>query len=167
MIFHMYNTNVYTKQWAIYWYKAFNSFSDEKKIRTLRILSRVTFLSHFIKKASVEAIVNIAAICTQHFVRNCSQFDILWQLRRLDWFVNKLFGTWYTLSLLLCPFISESDSSVVKSSLRNPWIWGSNPGGTILPFQYHVEWIPFPPKTVHFVPLSNIPTVFNVPLLIL
>ncbi len=35
-------------------------------------------------------------------------------------------------------FISKLDSSVVESSLRNPWIGGSNPE-TILPFQYHVE----------------------------
>ena len=38
----------------------------------------VTFNWHiFIKKTSVEADVNVAAIFTQHFVRNCSQFVIL------------------------------------------------------------------------------------------
>ena len=95
----------------------------------------------FIKKTSVEASVNVAAIFAQHFVRNCSQFVILWQLHRLDWFVNKLFGTWYT--LLLCPFISKSDSSVVESSLRNPWIGGSNPGGKYTSFSVSRRMHPF------------------------
>ncbi len=38
----------------------------------------VTFLRTFLsKKTSVEANVNVVAIFTQHFVRNCSQFVIL------------------------------------------------------------------------------------------
>ena len=69
-------------------------------------------------------------------------------------FVNNVFGTWYT--LLLCPLISKSNSWAVKCLPRNPWIEGSNPAKTVLPFQYHEEWILFPPKTAHFVPLNDL-----------
>ena len=76
----------------------------------------------------MEANVNVAAICAHRFLRNCSQFVILWQLRTLNRLVNKLSDTWYIM-LLLCPFISKADSVAVESSPRNPWIESSNPGG--------------------------------------
>ena len=59
----------------------------------------------------------------------------------------------YLIYAILCPFISKSGSSVVDRSLRNPWIGGSNPGGNYTSFS--VECILFPPKTVHFVPLTG------------
>ncbi len=57
----------------------FNSFSDVKNIflEHSGFPPVLTFLSHFYQKTSVEANVNVAAILTQHFVRNCSQFVIL------------------------------------------------------------------------------------------
>ncbi len=55
-------------------------------------------------------------------------------MRTLDWFVNRPICTWY--ALILCPFISKSDSSAVESSPHNPWIEGSRVE-IILPFQYH------------------------------
>ncbi len=87
------------------------------------------------------------------FIRNCSQFVILWQLRRLDWFVNKLFGTWYT--LLLCPFISEPDSSMVESSLRNPWIGGSNPSRNYTSFSVSRRINPFSSENCSFCTLKE------------
>ncbi len=96
---------------------------------------------------------NVAAIFTQHFVRNCSQFVILWQLRRSDWFVNKLFGTWY--ALILYPFISESDSSVVESSLRNPFIGGSNTGGNYTSFSVSRRMNPFSSENCSFCTLKE------------
>ncbi len=53
--------------------------------------------------------------------------NVFVKFHTLDWFLNKLFGTWLT--LLFCAFITKSDSSAVESSTRNPWIGGSNPGG--------------------------------------
>ena len=85
------------KNVAIYWYNKLRRFSTiitwrhkiathftrEKNIfRTLRIPSCCNILGTFIiKKTYMEANVNVADIFTQHFVRNCSQFVILWQLR--------------------------------------------------------------------------------------
>ncbi len=107
------------KNVAIYWYNKFRRFSiiitwchkistnfPTKNVffRTLRIPSCCNFLVTFYQKTPVEAnVYDVAAIFALHFVRNCSLFVILWQLRILDWFVNKQFGTWY--KLLLCPFI--------------------------------------------------------------
>ena len=64
---------------------------------------------------------------------------------------------------------ARSDSSTVESSPRNPWIGFSKSDGNYFPFQYHVQWILFPPKNVHLVSLSisteeqNPTAIFNVP----
>ncbi len=89
----------------------------------------------------MEANVNVADIFLQHFVRNCSQFVILWQLRTHDWFVNKALGTWYRPTL--CPFIGKSGSSGVGEFAPELMDGGFESAETILPFQYHVEWILF------------------------
>ena len=119
-ILHMHVTNTYTKECIhllthmLRWFEVITKWSKKKIdsflkdfFRTLRFPSSciIFFFVFLSKKTSVV---------------------ILWQLRQLDWFVNNAFCTWYT--LLLCPFISKSDSSAVKSSPRNSWIEGSNPG---------------------------------------
>ncbi len=131
------------KNVAIYWYNKLCRFSIiitwRHKISTHFTREKiflehsgfppvVTFLAHFYQKRRVEANVNVADIFTQHVVRNCSQFVILWQLRIPDWLVNNVFCTWYTL------FLCQSGSSVVDRSLRNPWIGDSNPGGNYTSF---------------------------------
>ena len=68
----------------------FNSFSEKNFFRTLMMPSCCNISHIFIKKTSVVANVNVAAIFTQHFVWNYSQFVILWQLRTFDWVVNNI-----------------------------------------------------------------------------
>ncbi len=54
----------------------------------------------------------------------------------------------------ICPFISESDSSVVESSLRNPWIGGSNPGGNYTSFSVSRRMNPFTSENCSFCTLN-------------
>ena len=143
------------KNVAIYWYNKLRQFSIiitwRHKISThfptgwghSGFLPVVTFLSHFIKKTSVVANVNVGIIFYTPFCSKLFPINFVWKYLILD-------------TLLLCPFISKSDSSAVESSPRIPWIEDSTPAETILTFQYRVEWILFPPKTVHFVPCVKI-----------
>ena len=102
----------------------------------------------FIKKTSVEANVNVVTIFTHRFVRNCSEFVSLWQLRTLHWFVNNVF--------VLDIRYFYTQSWAVKSSPRNPWIEGSNPGGNYTYSSVSRRINLFPPKTVLFVPLRGL-----------
>ncbi len=101
------------KNVAIYWYNELRRFSiiitwrhkiathftREKNIfRTFRIPSCCNILAHFLWKRHLwKLMLMLLIFLHSHFVRNCSQFVILWQLRRPDWFVNYVFCTWYTL----------------------------------------------------------------------
>ena len=155
----MYNTKTYAKEYGYLLIQAgssifknnnmtsqnFNSFSDEIFFRTLRT-PVVTFLSHFYQKDSCGSYnVNVATIFTQHFgsklFKICPRF--LWQLRTLDWSTKYL--------------VLDIRYFYAHSSAKHPAIHGSRvriPAETILPFQYHVEWHLFHPKTAHFVPLK-------------
>ncbi len=70
----------------------------------------------FIKKIFC-GIINVTAIFTQYFVRNC--LVISGHLRVVDWDANKCIGTWFT--LIFCLVISKSNSSMlVGESLIAP-----------------------------------------------
>ena len=139
-IFHMDVTNTYTKESSNLLTQHASSLRNKAKQFRLIFEGKNTqgsllmhhFCHIFIKKISVVANVYVAANFTQYFVRNCLQLVIFWQLHTLHWFVNKDFCTWYT--LIVCPFISKSDTSAVWSSPRNLWIEGSNPGGNYTSF---------------------------------
>ncbi len=47
---------------------------------------------------------------------------LFWDTCTDDWYVNKYISIWYRPTLILCPIISKSNSSVVESWSRNPWI---------------------------------------------
>ena len=120
--------------------------------RTLRIPSCCNILGTFLSKRHVWKLMLMLLLFlhsilfeTVHnlsFCDNCVHLIDLWtRYLTLDNYTP-----------LLCPFINKSDS--VENSPRNRGSRVRVPAGTILVFQYHVEWILFPPKTEHFVPLN-------------
>ncbi len=138
MIFCMYNNKTYTKECGFLLIQQTSSIVNNNNLTSQNCDSFYTRKKYFWEHSGFPPVVTFLAhfyqkdMCwswffTQHFVRNCSQFVILWQLRIPEWIVNNLLCTWYT--LFWCPFISKSSGSVVDRSFRNPWIGGSNPGG--------------------------------------
>ncbi len=114
----------------------------------------VTFLSYLYQKDSVVSNVNVAAIFTQLFDRNCSQLVIFWQLRTVEWFVNKGICAWYTLifwTIISC----KSNSSVVESLPRKLWIGSSNPSGNYTLFSVSRRMNPFSSENCSLCTLYN------------
>ncbi len=155
MVFRMYYTNTYTNECGYLLIQQassisnnnnltsqnFNSFSDEKNIfRTLKILSCCIFLVTFFSKRHLWKLMLMLLLFLHiilfEIVHNLSFCDNSVDL--IDLKTNYL-GLDIDPTLLLCPFISELDSSVVESSLRNPWIGGSNPGRNYTFFSVRVE----------------------------
>ncbi len=114
----------------------------------------VTFLSIIIKKTSVEANINVAAIFTQHFVSSIIVHN--WSFCDNCVYLIDLQANNLGLDNATYMPINQQVSLVVESLLRNPWIGGSNPGGNYISFSVSRRMNPFSSENVHFVPLMGI-----------